>query len=70
MANPLPVAPADQTSSRDEDVGELPFASELDTEVIQVPETQPGDEPAAILWFQQQQAQFAARFLGPWFREG
>ena len=70
MANQIPVATADQFRSPDGSSGDQPIPLETDTVVVPVPENQPVDEHAANVWFQQQQARFAARFRVPSFRFG
>ncbi len=70
MNNPLPVATGHHTASPDGNADEQPIASVIDTNVVLVPKSQIVDEHVAVNWFQEQQAQFAARFFSPSFREG
>ncbi len=69
MMQPFHLAPGNYADSPDGN-DDQPFASVTDANVVPVPKTQPGEDHAAIHWFQHQQEQFAARFLGPSFREG
>lgn len=69
MANSLPVFTADPTPSQDGNVAEQTIASGIDAKVP-LAKLQPIDEHAVIIWFQHQQAQDAARFPSPSFREG
>ena len=67
MKNPFHLAQGHNAGTPDGNANQH-IASGINADVP-VPMTQPVDEPAAILWLQQQ-AQFVARFLCPSFREG
>ncbi|HWG42805.1 MAG TPA: hypothetical protein VN688_08475 [Gemmataceae bacterium] len=70
MANPLPVVTTDQTAFQDGNASEQSIAFYIDNNDLRVPKNQVVGEHFSFNWFQQQQAQFAARFLSPSFREG
>jgi hypothetical protein len=70
MANSFSEASLHQDAMQGQTIGEQPVAFDIGTNAVRVAKNQIADERVAVDWFQQQQAQFALRFLNPSFRGG